>query len=218
MTPPTDTVGARYASTRLRLTALLESMDEAGWERPAAACPGWRVRDVLAHLVGIIEDAVAGRLSGPPPPALTAEAVARHLDDDPRDLLASWAVGGPLFEAAITERGVWPAFIDVLSHEHDVRGALGLPGERTGDDVRFAGRLLTAELPPGLVVHVDEPVGTEPVADGEARLVTTSWELLRVRLGRRSRAQVLLLDWVGDPEPFLDDLFVFGPAARDLVE
>ncbi len=30
------------------------------------ACPRWSVRDVLAHLATVAEDAVAGRLSPPP--------------------------------------------------------------------------------------------------------------------------------------------------------
>ena len=51
-----------------------------------------------------------------------------------------------------------------------------------------------------------------------ARLATTPFELLRIRLGRRSEAQVLALDWTGDPRPVLPGLFVFGPAERDLVE
>jgi uncharacterized protein (TIGR03083 family) len=176
------------------------------------------VRDVLAHLIGIIEDAVAGRLSGPPPPEMTAEQVDRHRDDDPRELLATWEVGAPLFEPALTERALWPAFFDVLSHELDVRSALGRTDERDSDDVRLAARLGAEGLPPQIEIDLDGSSRPGPPAEGVARLSASSFEVLRLRLGRRSRAQVLALDWTGDPKPHLDDLFVFGPRDTDLVE
>jgi hypothetical protein len=37
-------------------------------------------------------------------------------------------------------------------------------------------------------------------------------------MGRRSRAQLLAMDWSGDPAPVLDHLAVFGPAAQDVME
>jgi hypothetical protein len=37
-------------------------------------------------------------------------------------------------------------------------------------------------------------------------------------MGRRSRAQLLALDWDADAEPYVDHLHVFGPAATDVVE
>jgi hypothetical protein len=42
--------------------------------------------------------------------------------------------------------------------------------------------------------------------------------VLRLRLGRRTPAQVAALDWSRDPAPVLDHLFIFGPAERNLVE
>lgn len=214
------TVGDRYRTTRVRLTALLEPIDGADWDRPVDACPGWRVRDVLAHLVGTIEDAVAGRISGPPPPELTAEQVDRHRDDDPRELLATWAVGAPLFEPALTEGRIWPAFFDVLSHEHDIRHALEQPGGQDGEDVHLAASLLVRSLPAELAVDLDGAGGASAVApaDGGALLTASSFEVFRLRLGRRSRAQVMALDWTGDPEPHVDGLFVFRPREDPLVE
>ncbi|MEI2652676.1 MAG: maleylpyruvate isomerase N-terminal domain-containing protein [Microthrixaceae bacterium] len=84
-------VGDRYRDARLRITALLEPVNDSAWDTPVDACTGWRVRDVLAHLVGVIEDAAAGRLGGPPDPVQTAAEVDRHRDDDPRELLRTWS-------------------------------------------------------------------------------------------------------------------------------
>ncbi len=127
----------------------------------------------------------------------------------------------PLFEVALSDRGTWPGFFDALSHEHDIRGALDRPGERDHDDVRLACRLLTARLdaPVALELHVGDDVIRPAGADGPAlRLRTSAFELVRLRLGRRSRAQVIALDWSGDPAPVVDRLFIFGPAADDVRE
>lgn len=212
-----DTVGGRYRSARLRLDALARSFAGPEWDLPVASCPGWQVRDVLAHLVGIIEDAFAGRLTGPPSPDQTAEQVERHRGDDPAQLLATWAELAPGFEAALTDLGRWPAFFDVLSHEHDVRAAVGDRSFRDHADVALAADLLTASLPAGVRFTVDGRVRGE-AADPVAALATSSFEVLRLRLGRRSERQILAMAWSGDPRPFLDDLVVFGPAAADIDE
>lgn len=210
-------VGDRYRSSRVRIEGLLGPIEDAQWDLPVAACPGWRVRDVLAHLVGITEDAAAGRIAGPPSPDQTADQVARHRHDDPRVLVRQWSDTAPAFEAGITAFEIWPAFIDVLSHEHDLRAALGDPGHRSHDDVLVAAGLLTERLPDGLQIRFDGATTTGS-GPSSVRLTTTPFEAFRLRLGRRSRPQVLALDWTGDPAPILDGLFVFGPAATDIHE
>jgi hypothetical protein len=49
-------------------------------------------------------------------------------------------------------------------------------------------------------------------------LTTTRFEAFRWRMGRRSRDQLAVLGWSGDPAPVIDHLVVFGPAACDVVE
>lgn len=222
MSTPIDAgnVGDRYRSSRRRLEQVLTSIGDDEWHLPVAACPGWRIRDVLAHLVGIIEDASAGRLAGPPSAELTALEVDRHRHDDPHELLQQWSSTAPFFEEALTELGAWPAFLDVLSHEHDIRAAIGDRSHRGHDDVVVAARILARPLAADVAVECDglaaDPAGAAQAPD--LRLRTTSFEVLRLRLGRRSRAQVLAMDWTRDPSPHLDGLFVFGPADRDVLE
>lgn len=211
------TVGERYRSTRERLQADLRQLDDAAWEADVPACPGWRVRDVLAHVYGVTEDALAGRISGPPSAEQTAQEVDRHRDDDPRDLVEQWSETAPPFEEAISAFELWPACIDVLSHEHDIRGALGDRSYRDHDDLLTLASLLTEKLPAGIeiVLAGQDPPVAEP---GTASLTTTPFEVVRLRLGRRSLAQVQAMDWSADPGPALMDLFVFGPRSDDLVE
>jgi len=213
--------GHHYARARGRLVALLDDLPAADWERPVPACPGWRVRDVIAHLSGTIEDALAGRLTGPPGPDQTAAQVARHRDREPAALLRSWDEAAAPFEDVITQLGIWPAALDAVSHEHDIRGALGRPGARDDESVVMAAHLLVEHLdtPCALRVDLGDEVVASPPADGpELTLRTSAFELMRFRLGRRTRDQARALAWSADPDPVLDHLFVFGPAAAPLVE
>lgn len=215
------TVGDHYRRSRERLTALLAGIDPADWDRPVAACPGWSVHDDVAHLVGTAEDATAGRLTGPPTPAQTAAQVAERSAMAPDALLAAWASTAPGFEELVTGLSMWPAAIDAVSHEHDVRHALDRPGARDDPSVAHLARLLVAGIDTPAAVTVD--FGTDAATGGDPdaepiTLTADAFEVLRLRLGRRTPAQVAALDWSRDPAPVLDHLFIFGPAERDLVE
>jgi uncharacterized protein (TIGR03083 family) len=222
-------IGWHYERARERVDELLRPLGAEDWEREVPACPGWRVRDVLAHLVGNTEDAAAGRLGGPPSEAQTWDQVDRHRGDAPLELLDLWAQVSPFVAAAVTEAGMWPAAIDAVTHEHDLRGALGRPGARDHPSIlemadRLAGslqtpvpvRVLMAET--AQEVDVDADPDADPARPDPLRLRASAFEVLRFRLGRRSRRQVEALDWSGDPAPVIDHLFIFGPAPVDIVE
>jgi uncharacterized protein (TIGR03083 family) len=214
-------VGDHYRRVRVRLTHMLRDVDEDDWSVPVPACPGWTVHDVLAHLVGIAEDANAGRITGPPTDSENAAQVERHRHDRSADMLDQWDdLAGP-FEQLITALQVWPAAVDVLSHEQDIRAALGRPGARDDELVLEAARRLIEILDVEGTIVVD--LGGETVCSArkpgqDYRLRASAFEVFRFRLGRRSRDQVAALDWEGDPDAVLDDLFMFGPAAQPLSE
>ena len=215
-------LGEEYRRGRERLAALLVDEPEERWDRPVRACPGWTVRGVIGHLLGTVEDALAGRITGPPGEELTAEQVARHAAAAGPDLLARWAELAPPFEEVVTAGSIWPAVLDVVSHEHDVRLALGRPGAR--DDavvVAAAVALVTAlEAPWNLEVALAEgPTARSTPAPGPGyRLRTSAFEVVRLRLGRRSPAEVRALAWDPIPPPELSPLFVFGPRTTPLHE
>lgn len=215
-------LGDEYRRGRERLGALLADEPEERWDRPVRACPGWTVRGVVSHLLGTVEDALAGRITGPPSEDLTAEQVARHATDPGPVLLARWDELAPPFEEVVTAGEIWPAVLDVLSHEHDVRLALDRPGGRDAPIVRAAGAALVEVLSAPwnlVVVGADGTVTTSPAVDGPTyRLRTTAFEVLRLRLGRRSSAEVRGLAWDPIPPPDLAPLFVFGPRTTPLRE
>lgn len=200
---------------------VLRGLDDEQWRLPVPACPGWDVFDVAAHLLGVIEDSAAGELAGPPDADQTAKEVQRHRGRDPEDVLASWEEQAGPFESLVSQVSLWPAFFDVLNHEHDVHGALGTTGGRDGADVALAAKLMvrSADLGRPFVVRTGTRELTSAV-DGEDPLVLAAddFEVFRVRFGRRSRSQVLALDWSEDPGEVVDRLFVFGPSEVDIVE
>jgi uncharacterized protein (TIGR03083 family) len=210
-----------YRQTRERLTALVAGLGDEELATPVPACPAWSVRGVLSHLVAIPQDALAGRLTGIPDDEYTAAQVARLAGHDLAGLLAVWQEHAPRFERNIAAGGVWPAVIDVASHEQDIRGALGQPGARDCEAVRLSAGNLLRWLDPPVPVRVtveDAEYRTGPANGAELGLTTTRFEAFRWRMGRRSRAQLAALDWSGDPTPVLGHLTVFGPAAQGVVE
>ena len=219
--PAEPSLSQLYEKTQVRVVSLVVELDEQQVVAPVPACPGWRVRDVVAHLTAVGEDVLEGRLTGPPSDEQTAAQVARFTDRPLSEVLSRWRELTPQFGEAIDAFGVWPAVLDVATHEHDIRGAVGAPGARDVDVVRLgADRLLTWMQPPvPLRVEVeDEAYDLGP--EGEATIVlrTGRFEALRWRMGRRSRAQLAALDWSGDPAPVLDHLVVFGPSPADIAE
>ena len=73
------TLGVRYEEARQRIVEVIReatSSDDAAAARPVPACPGWRVRDVLAHLCGNCTDIAAGNIDG----AGTDEWTAAQVD------------------------------------------------------------------------------------------------------------------------------------------
>ena len=214
-------LGHLYRATRERLTSLVSELDDAALNTWVPACPRWSVRDVGCHLVGNLEDAAAGRLTIPPPDGETAAQIARCQNRDLAEMLQTWAALAPPAEQAITEFGVWPAVIDVASHEQDIRGALGRPGARNTAAIWHGAEWLLTGLatPVPLRIAVEQAEFRAGPGEGiEIGLTTSRFEAFRWRMGRRSRAQLAALDWSGDPAPVLDHLVIFGPADSDIIE
>jgi uncharacterized protein (TIGR03083 family) len=210
-----------YRETRERLTALVAGLDEVELGTPVPACPGWSVADVIGHLAAIAEDALAGRLTGPPSEEETAVQVDRFRGRPMAQTLAGWTELAPRFEEIVAAFKVWPAVIDVASHEQDIRGAVGRPGARDTEVIRkMSGWLLAGlRLPVRLRVTVeDTQIQVGPDGEPVLGLTTTRYEAFRWRMGRRSRDQLAALGWSGDPAPVLDHLVVFGPARADIIE
>ena len=117
-----------YQEPRERVIGLVTGLDDAAWSTAVAACPGWSVRDVVAHMVAVAEDWARGRSAGPLTDSETAAQIARFGDYDVAEILAAWTDAAAQLDHMAETAGVAPPLGDITSHEHDVRGAIGRPG------------------------------------------------------------------------------------------
>jgi uncharacterized protein (TIGR03083 family) len=213
------TTARLYQDTKERILALVGPGD---WSTAVPACPGWSVRDVVAHVTAILDDWVNnGPLSGPPTDADTAAGVARFNGRDVDSIVAVWDSAAVQLGKLAESDGVKAPLADLVVHEHDIRGATARAGERDSAAVICASdQLLTSlDTPVSLRVTVEDAEYHCGPDDGpEIQLRTTRFEALRWRTGRRSPTQLANMDWSADPVPVLDHLYLFGPADADLVE
>ena len=222
-------LGVHYGLARQRISDLVVDVeDPSGVQVPA--CPGWSVHDVVAHLVAVVEDVLAGRLTGPPSHEETAEQVGRRRDVATASMIAEWSEMAPQFEGLLSQVRVWPGYLDVLAHEHDVRGALSAPAGRDSYEMEVACECLLSGWNPDVTVHVNvgerttrrghetETGGTSSDSAGNLTLTTTPFEVFRFRLGRRSPSQLRAMDWTGDPTPVIEGMTIFGPEPYDIIE
>lgn len=119
-----------YRECYERIIDLVAPLDTAGWNTPVPACPAWTVRDVVAHLVAVAQEWCDGRLSGVPTDAQTAAQVARFGEASTADLLVAGTEAVRRLNESTRSRGLVAPVGDIVSHEHDIRGALGRPGAR----------------------------------------------------------------------------------------
>ncbi len=241
-------LSALYQDTHARLAALVAELDDTELTTQVPACPGWSVQDVVAHLLAITQDSLAGRLTGIPSDDITAAQVARFRGHDIQDMLAAWEQTARPFGDRLAAARIWPGVIDIAAHEQDIRGAIGRPGARDNDVIRLGAGWMLSFLDPPVPMRLlveDAEFRAGPSRAGPSRagpseadsgradsgradsseaghgaltLKTSRFEAFRWRLGRRSRAQLAALDWSGDPTPVLDHLVIFGPASSDIIE
>jgi uncharacterized protein (TIGR03083 family) len=185
---------------------LIAGLDEAQWTAPTR-CEGWEVRDVAAHVVGTVCDAVVGKVGHRSPEQEAAEG--RHLA--PREMAAelrraaaklgellaalddaAWAGPSPSPDFSMGE-GVLALWQEAWLHADDIRAACGLPsvhGTGLPATAEFvAGRLAKREWGPArLALHglAELSVGT---ANG--RVVTADpHRFVMVATGRADAAEL----------------------------
>lgn len=220
-----------YADVRVRLSDLVRGLSPEQARTPVPGCPGWTVHDVVAHAAGVVADVNAGNLDGAATDPWTAAQVDARRDKATNDVLDEWAAEAATFEPRLDDlpKAISRTMlIDLVAHEHDVRGALKMPGgtdteayavARKGFAVGLAQDLDKRGLP-GLRLHAPdwefEAGAIEPRATVQAE---DSFEFFRALAGRRGRKQVLAWDWDTAPEPYLDVVNHFGPLPdEDVVE
>jgi len=217
-----------YRALRERVCVIVRQADPAALDALAPATPEWRVRDVLAHMVGVNTDILTGTLDGVASDAWTAAQVATRHDWPIEQMLEEWVQSASAVEAnaPILGPAVGQWVYDACTHEHDVRQALGAPGARGSDAVVIGfewatdrlGDLLDGPGAPGFVLHTE--AGTKNIGTTEPRtgVHTSRFEIVRAMTGRRSAAQIEAYGWDGPARPEHLVLGIFTLRADDFVE
>jgi uncharacterized protein (TIGR03083 family) len=217
-----------YAGLRTEMIALARSLTFEEGELKVPQSPDWAIRDVIAHVVGIVDDILSGNLAGIGTDIWTDAHVSSRADSTLDEICEEWSALAPRFSALGEVNPVMPmrAGADLITHYHDILQALGRQGDRDTAAVRmglerygpfFCERAGDAGLP---VVRIEAGEQAWQSGDGEpASIVTGSaFDLLRAFSGRRSAAQILSMDWIGDAEPYVAAASPYGLPAEDVVE
>lgn len=188
--------GLLLTTERDALIPLLRARPDADFALPTAGCPGWTVRDVLAHCSSALTRVVEGRFEkGVFSPASNDRDIAERADwtnaQVVDELERGMTEGGP----AIAKAG---GVLDIVAlgewvHGGDVRDVLGEPGAYAGPGLPYALTLLArlTREQGRLPLHadlddVDEPL-TLGAVSGErtpARFIGDAATLVRLYAGR----------------------------------
>lgn len=148
-----DLAGA-YADTRRSMIDLARSLSDAETAVDVPACPGWTVKDLVAHVTSIAASLAGGAFPEGLNPVASLidpgqaqqrdvfidEAIAARRDLLLEDILTEWDDAAPTLDAMIRGDRPWPpgapplaewvVTTDLAAHHHDLRGAVGQPGAR----------------------------------------------------------------------------------------
>lgn len=217
---------------------LVADIEGDDWDR-GTGCPGWSVRDVVAHVVGL-----EGVLAGVPEPEHELPADLPHVQNefgrymethvdvrrrgDPADLVAELhdVLGRRRGDLAEIEElgqeirsvmgGTGPAaqvltirVVDLWMHEQDLRRALGRPGHRRGPAADISLRRLERGVVSELPGRLEDATGVVVIEVGDT--------------GRRIAVDLATGEAAQDPPEQaasirmdLDDFVAFAGGARTL--
>lgn len=244
---PGPALAAAYQEMHQATLALLDGLSDAGLSTMIPACPAWTVRELIAHMTGTAADAVAARFPAVNPhgpwaerrtiiDAFTAGQVTTRQAIPAGEVLGEWAKLVPVLAKML--RGEqpfpdgslpiinWMVVCDISAHHHDIRGGLGIPGNRESAGVGLslqryvAGvsqRIAAAGLP-ALRLCTERSEYVAGRGSPSTTVTATEWELFRALCSRRSPSQLRSLNWSGDPEIYLPLLPAYGLPADDLIE
>jgi uncharacterized protein (TIGR03083 family) len=220
-----------YIGVRDRISSLI---GPAEGQIEVPTCPGWQVKDVVGHLAGLCEDWVNHHLEGYASDEWTAAQVERFASLTLDEVFDRWDRASELLVKLEEDPIMGPptrwAFGDAITHEADIRGAVGaerVPQEWVlvalkGSISRWREVLSQAKAPTLMLRAPDARdwwVGAHN--DPEVTVVEApAYEFFRALAGRRSRNQMIRWEWSGDAEPYLAAglPYPFHSASSDIQE
>ena len=145
--------------------------------------PEWTVQQLAAHLVGVPEDVLAGRMEGVASDAWTQAQVERYGDLTLTEMADLFESSAPQIDAIlhhIPQPIISQFVMDAVTHEQDMRSALGVPGGRDSKAV---------EVGVGFFLNLIE-VSDPPLFNVLTSTSASPWDVLRSLTGRRTVEQM----------------------------
>jgi len=180
---PDDQVREAYRRTCQSVLDLLAATPESSSSLIVPACPDWTVQQTVAHLIGVPEDLMAGRTDGITSDEWTNAQVQRHAGETLAQLRDTLATTAARFEerlAVIPAPANSQLVMDALTHEIDLREALGL---------ECAESSLPLSVAKAWLFDLIERRGPSAIAAVQSA-GCSDLELVRALTGRRSAAQM----------------------------
>lgn len=172
-----------YLEFRHRVVSLIREIPESQATLSVPLCPDWEVSSVISHMVGVPEDILAGRMEGVTTDAWTQAQVDRHEGESLSqlaDALLATAVEFDVVLPHIPSPTNSQMVMDAVTHEHDLRHAVGRAGAQDSLAVNVAlGWLLN-------MVEGKAPGLAQELLDSGV----SHYELMRGLTGRRSVDQM----------------------------
>ena len=187
----TDQVAVSYIALRARVIDLLRSTPESSGNIVVPCTPAWTVRQLAAHLVGVPEDVLAGRMEGVTTDAWTHAQVERYGELTLTELAELFESSAPKIDAIIHNfpQPIISQFVmDAVTHEQDMRSALGVPGGRDSKAI---------EVGVGFFLNLFE-TNDPPLFDALVNTRVSQWDVLRSVTGRRTVEQMNALGLDGE--------------------
>lgn len=237
-----------YAVARAELAAFLAGLPPVDLEKPVPATPGWSVRDVVAHVAGVVERTAHGDFpreffvdfGSEQGVVVLNEWTGRQVDarrERPlQELLEEWESASESIAPMIRGDVPWPDAVvpfagyvlltDLAVHQQDVYGALGVVNGRDATPVSigfatYAGGVdlrIRASGRPSLRFVTERKEVVAGAGEPASTVSAPRFELFRALSGRRSPDQLRTFEWEGDPEPFVDLFYPYGVREEALVE
>ncbi len=183
--PDAEVIDA-YVELRVRVVALMREAPQDADELVVPHCPQWAVAELASHMLGVPDDIVNGRMEGVASDAWTQAQVERHRGKSLRSLadeLENLATRFDPMLPHIPSMARSQMTMDAVTHEHDLRHALGRPGARDSRAVK-AGLAWLREW-----TTARNPEGAQALFGAGVN----DFDLLRCLTGRRSEPQVIAL-------------------------
>lgn len=221
--------GAAYRASRLRLAQLVTELDADALARRVPACPEWTVADLVRHLTGVAADLLSGNLSGAGQQDWTRAQIEARRARPLRDVLAEWERIAEQLEPALDMISPFAAALtvsDLVTHEHDARGALGDKSARTSDAVvvgfqtyaRTFGRRVKERGLPAVELRAGELSVLAGKQEPSVTVQGELFELFRALGGRRTEQEIAALAWSAGPAPYIGIFSTYGTPAVSLHE